>query len=262
LRAAETTITLDFGGTTKEIGLLDHPLYRSIFYAEDLANPKKRSMSEKDLAAVGGNISHDVIAQYKKKFLLNFLAESVSDEDIAEMTDPETDTSILSIFLIDPAEEFDKDLAARKAVVREQTLMDNLAAITEYLKVKAQNFNIQLSELHNNRTSAVDITPANSSVKVFATKVNYFAPEIMMSNSYKTLLGIKDGDNIADVTGPEYFIRSINSSFNFPTPSELDPNLYDAMLVTSNGEKVFVSVQGRNINLNTDDSYQVIDGKV
>jgi hypothetical protein len=142
--------------------------------------------------------------------------------------------------------------------------MNNLPQIMEILKVKIQEFNTELSEVYNHRKPYVDISSQSlfGDVPLRVTKVNFTPPEIMMSNAYKRVLGIKDGDNISDVTGPEYFIRSINSSFKFPTSSELDPRSYDAMLVTSEGEKIFVSIGGRNLPLVTDDSYQSIDGKV
>jgi hypothetical protein len=142
--------------------------------------------------------------------------------------------------------------------------MNNLPQIMEILKVKIQEFNTELSEVYNHRKPYVDIASQSlfGDVPLRVTKVNFTPPEIMMSNAYKRVLGIKDGDNISDVTGPEYFIRNINNSFKFPTSSELDPRSYDAMLVTSEGEKIFVSIGGRNLPLVTDDSYQSIDGKV
>lgn len=245
LRASDTTLVVDLGGIQQEISLYDTDFVRASFYIEDLMDKKgKRNMKSSDLNNVGG-LTQIKLNEFKLAFIKKVLENTVTLEEIAETIDPETQESPLDV----------------SAGIK----LENLPYILEYLKGKIQDFNTNVSQVYNNKKLFVEI-PTQS---VFGTitaipkvvKVNYRAPEIMMANSYKKILGIEDGDNIDDIT-PNYFRNKLNGALNLPLESDLDPNMYDAMLVTSDGEKVFVSFGGQDLSLNTDDSYQVIDGKV
>lgn len=247
LRSSDTVITVSDGIRSEKISLMDLDLNRAIAYAGDLSS-EKRNMKSSDLDAV--RISMDNVNRLKLKFLVKVLRQELTIDDIADSVDPETEESPISGLWLDDS-------------IAEKTVMENLPYLIEILKVKIQEFNTELSEVYNNRKPYVTISSSVfGNIPLRATKVEFTPPEIMMSNSYKRVLGIKDGDNISDVTGPEYFLRNISASFKFPLSSELDPNLYDAMLVTAEGEKVFVSLAGKGIPLTTDDSYQSIDGKI
>ena len=242
LRASDTTIVVDLGDRQQEISLYDTDYVRAVFYAEDLLD-KKRGMKSYDLGTVG--IAQDKVDGLKKSFVLRVLQDTITLQEVEATIDPNTGISPLDIT---------KGLNS-----------DNLPYLIEYLKGKIQDFNINISDVYNNKKPFVEI-PIQSVFGLTTTvprviKVNYRPPEIMMSNAYKTVLGIEDGDNIDDIT-PDYFKQKLANSLKLPTDEELNPNMYDAMLVTSDGEKVFVSLMKRDLSLNTDDSYQIVNGKV
>ena len=65
--------------------------------------------------------------------------------------------------------------------------------------------------------------------------------ETIMSNVYKSRLGIKDGDEMADITSPEYFEEGINKQLS----NKLNGNIYDfdlQLITRTNEDNIYISL--------------------
>ena len=78
--------------------------------------------------------------------------------------------------------------------------------------------------------------PTGQVVKATVTQMSNQAAENIMSNVYKSRMGIKDGDEIPDIDSPEYFKSSIK-----PLNSEIFD--YDIQLITKNNNgNIYISL--------------------
>lgn len=250
LRSAITEVELDVpvseGGVVKSnIALSDLDVNRALFYIYEYSDDaKEQNLRQFKYSEVLGGAYQDLainfeIADWAKKLAVIKKVINDNDELAAFRFKTNPDGSTTPFTDSELIEKFDEMIPILKQISQKINIL-----ISEVKRGKSDStLPIQLSMLSDSLSDTIVIDPGHR-IKNVQTKL----PQIIMGRAYLSLLGIRKGDNVWDITGPEYFEERLKEADSLPSIADVPTYGYDCMMTLEDGRNVLVKIGDHEID--------------
>ena len=250
LRQSQDTVKVDINGNQTTLNWSDLDWVRAQFYLSDgeilpktlEADPSEQFSITTEELTLAEMKRNETIAAALNGSEINWITGTISKNIYYKLKILYANNSKSSKALKD----WDNlDITSKRTLLTPLALHWCQNQIQEFAKKLSTNGTIEIvapTSLDGILTPEITYTGTVNRAKVKVGGYNKASGQVIMGRANAKALGLQPGDSIADIRsqGSGFFERRLLNKYSMPKRSEVDPELYDAVLFDRDGNKLYV----------------------